>query len=232
MRVWLTHVPMKILAAGTILLSAWPLLFSQSLTAANTGAGVAGNAQKEVPLRIIVVDSASEAKKILQRLNQGEDFAVLAKEKSTDSTADAGGYMGRVDPASLRSELRNALAGLTPGQITPVLQIPSGYAIVKVVSDASISETESASRARRAAVTATSSIRYTTNVSGIGEVESVFFRSPKPPGWDQDLRQVCELRKETLATATGRMEDVLSPANAAKLAAQLPLDVTQEYYAL
>ena len=114
-----------------------------------------GNEPKEISLRIIVVDSASEAERILQRVNQGDDFAVLAKEKSTDSTADAGGFMGKVDPASLRSELRNALVGLAPGQITPVLRIPSGYAILKVVSDASISETETASRARRTAVAAT-----------------------------------------------------------------------------
>jgi len=82
---------------------------------------------------------------------------VLAKEKSTDSTLDTGGYMGKLDPASLRPELRNALAGIARGQITSVIQIPSGYAILKVVTEASITETESANRARRAAVDATGS---------------------------------------------------------------------------
>jgi len=179
-------------------LLAWLPSFSQNASSGNTLANAAGTESKELPLRIIVVSNASEAQQILQRLNQGEDFAVLAKEKSTDSTSDAGGYMGKLDPASLRPEISHALAGLTPGQITPAVQIPSGYAILKVVSEASISETESATRARRAAVDATGSIRYTPNVSGIGEAESALFRSPKPPGWGQDLRQVCESRKETL----------------------------------
>jgi hypothetical protein len=213
------------------LLACLPLL-SQSASSGNTLGNAAANVPKEVPLRIIIVSNAPEAQQILQRLNQGEDFAVLAKERSTDSTSDAGGYMGKLDPSSLRSELSHALAGLAPGQITPIVQIPSGYAILKVVSEASITETESATRARRAAVDATGSIRYTPNVSGIGEAESALFRSPKPQGWGQDLRQVCESRKETLGNATKRMEDLLSPANASELAKQPPLDVTQEYYAL
>ena len=205
--------------------------FSQNAPS-GSASGSQETSPQEVPLRIIVVSSASDAQNILQRLNQGEDFAVLAREKSTDSTAEAGGYMGRVDPSTLRQELRKALTGLAPGQTTPVVELPSGFAVVKVVTEASIAETESATRARRAAVDATGSIRYTPNVSGIGEAESALFRSPKPPGWGQDLRQVCESRKQTLANATKRMEELLSPANAAELATQPALDVTQEYYAL
>src|SRR6266568_5515111 len=187
---------------------------------------------KEVPLRIIVVSGAKEAQQVVDQIRQGTDFAVLAKEKSTDATAGAGGYMGRIDPSSLRPELRDALKGLSPGQTTPIIKIPSGYAVVKVLAVASISEMESANRDRLAAVSATSNIRYTPNVSGIGEAESALFRSEKPPGWSQDLRLICESRKQTLANATKRMEEVLSPSNSAALAAQAPLDVTQEYYAL
>ena len=61
----------------------------------------------------------------------GEDFAALAKEKSVDATAEDGGYMGKVDPAALRPELREALKGITPGQITGVIKVPTGFAIVK-----------------------------------------------------------------------------------------------------
>ena len=60
-------------------------------------------------LRIIVVDSSTKADHLLQRLKAGEDFATLARELSIDPTASDGGYMGRVDPSTLRSELRNAL---------------------------------------------------------------------------------------------------------------------------
>jgi tetratricopeptide (TPR) repeat protein len=191
-----------------------------------------GDSPKQVQLRIIVAPSNEAAQRILQRLNQGEDFAVLAKQLSTDSTADAGGYMGKLDPSSLRHEISDALRGLSPGQVTPVVQIPSGFAILKVVTDASIEEEQSATSNRLAAVSALGSIRYAPNVSGIGEAESALFSSPKPAGWQQDLRQVCESRKQTLANATQRMEDLLSPANAARLDQMAPLDITQEYYAL
>ena len=232
MKVGLVRFHIKLLVVATGLLFAVPLSFSQSSCSANALGNSAGNTPRELPLRIIIVSSAPEAQRILQRLNQGEDFAVLAKEKSTDSTSDAGGYMGKLDPSSLRPELRNALNGLAPGQISPIVQIPSGYAILKVVTAASISQAESATRDRLAAVSATGSIRYTPNVSGIGEAESALFRFSKPPGWGQDLHQVCESRKQTLANATKKMEDLLSPANASELAKQSPLDVTQEYYAL
>ena len=185
-----------------------------------------------VPLRIIVVSTAAEADQILARLKSGEDFAVLAKEKSTDPTADSGGYMGIVDPGMLRSELRNALAGVQAGGISSVAHISAGYAIVKVLSPYSVSEMENANRDRLAALSAIGSVKYTPNVSGIGEAESALFRSSKPEGWGQDLRQVCDSREQTLANATKKMEDLLAPSNAAALASQSPVDVTQEYYAL
>ncbi len=185
-----------------------------------------------MPLRIIVVNTAAEAEQTLARLKNGEDFAVLAKEKSTDPTADAGGYMGIVDPAGLRPELRDALAGVKVGGISSIAHISSGYAIVKVLAPSSVSEMKDANRQRIAALSSIGSVKYAPNVSGVGEAESALFRSPKPPGWGQDLRQVCETRKETLANATKKMEALLAPSNAATLAGQSPVDVTQEYYAL
>jgi hypothetical protein len=55
-------------------------------------------------LQMIVVSSESEAEQVFETLNRGAGFAALAKEKSSDSTADEGGYMGRLDPAHLRSD--------------------------------------------------------------------------------------------------------------------------------
>ena len=183
-------------------------------------------------LGIIVVSSLPQAQQILDRLKRGEDFAVLAKEKSTDATASSGGYMGTIDLAILRTELKDALAGVAPGQISPIAHIPEGYAILKVLPAGAVSQMESSSRSRLAALSALGSVKYTPNVSGIGEAESALFRSAKPPGWDQDLKMVCESRKQTLANATRRLEELLDPSNAAALAGQAPLDVSQEYYAL
>ena len=67
-------------------------------------------------------------------LEKGADFAVLARQKSVDATSLDGGLLGKVDPSTLREELRTAVRGLAPGQLSPVFRIPSGFAIVKVLS--------------------------------------------------------------------------------------------------
>ena len=82
------------------------------------------------------MSSSGEALQILGRLRYGEDFAALAREKSTGATAADGGSMGKVDPATLRRELREALQGVGPGQVSAPVEIPSGYAILKVVAEA------------------------------------------------------------------------------------------------
>jgi tetratricopeptide (TPR) repeat protein len=199
---------------------------------AQVASPLANSSRKGVPLRIIVVSTAAEAQQLLTRLKSGEDFAVLAKEKSTDPTADSGGYMGMTDPALLRPELRAALLNVNAGEISSVVHISAGYAILKALSLDSVWEMESAAHQRAAARAAMGGIKYTPNVSGIGEAESAIFRSPKPPGWSQGLKQICESRKETLANATKQMEELLAPANATVLESQSPVDVTQEYYAL
>src|SRR6266436_5218123 len=85
-----------------------------------------------IELRIIVVSSQAEAEQLLQRLQTGEDFAALARQKSIDPSASDGGSLGRVDPETLRTELRDALRGALSGQIKGPVKIPTGYAILKV----------------------------------------------------------------------------------------------------
>lgn len=67
---------------------------------------------REIPVGIIVVASETEATQIAAQLKSGEDFGALARSKSTDPTANDAGYMGTIDPAKLRPELRDALRGL------------------------------------------------------------------------------------------------------------------------
>src|SRR5215471_17966095 len=86
-----------------------------------------------IPLRILVLNSADEAARIRAELEKGADFAVLAREKSVDATSVDGGMLGKVDPSGLREEIRTAVRGLTPGQISPVFRIPSGFAVVKLM---------------------------------------------------------------------------------------------------
>ena len=107
----------------------WALLYGQSAPPA------AKERSTEVALQVIVVSTPELARQVLEKLKAGSDFATLAKEKSIDPTADTGGFTGRMDLATLRPELRDALKGVAPGQLSPIARIPSGYAILKVIPE-------------------------------------------------------------------------------------------------
>ena len=95
-----------------------------------------------VTLRIIVATSADDASRIIDRLNRDENFVALAEAESIDPSAAVGGFLGKIALSSLRPDLRNALQGLKPGQLSRVVQIPTGFAILKLVEDADSREHE------------------------------------------------------------------------------------------
>ncbi len=72
------------------------------------------------------------------RLRQGEDFGTLAQNYSEDPTyASNGGDMGFVPESALdraNPQLRKAIMDMTPGQVSPILQTPEGYRLIKVIS--------------------------------------------------------------------------------------------------
>src|SRR5687767_7069121 len=95
--------------------------------AALAGTGrLAGSSQDSaVPhltLRIIVVSSMEAAERVAARLESGESFVEVAKAESTDRTADRGGWLGRLALPDLRDEVRQALVGVTPGHLSPVVR--------------------------------------------------------------------------------------------------------------
>ena len=94
-----------------------------------------GDDANAVPVRLIVVNSAEDAQAILDRLKAGADFAVLAREQSVDPTSAGGGFLGKIDPASLRDELRDGLRAVPPGQLSRIVKLPTGYAILQVLTD-------------------------------------------------------------------------------------------------
>ena len=162
-----------------------------------------------LPLRLIVVNSESDAAKILEQLRAGADFAVLAREKSVDATSEDGGLLGKVDPSTLRAELRAALHGLGPGQLSAVFRIPSGYAILKVLPESELAGIEGAARARQTAVRAEGSIHFDFDISGLNETEAALANFPKPAGWNLDLAQACSFRQQSLAAVAERAAHLL-----------------------
>ncbi|HEO64045.1 MAG TPA: hypothetical protein ENN78_02110 [Candidatus Omnitrophica bacterium] len=73
-----------------------------------------------------------KAEKILKRLNAGEDFAELAKDLSEGPNASEGGDMGFVEKGDMAEEIDEVIFKLEPGEISELIETPSGYAIVKV----------------------------------------------------------------------------------------------------
>jgi tetratricopeptide (TPR) repeat protein len=159
-----------------------------------------------VALRLIVLNSADEAARIRTELQNGADFAVLAREKSIDATSVDGGLLGKVDPATLREEMRTAIRGLGPGQVSPVFRLPSGFAIAKVIEPGELTGIEDSRRARQAAIRAEGSIRFDLNVSGLNEADAALNNFAKPAGWNLDLSQACATRRQSLADVTDRAE--------------------------
>jgi hypothetical protein len=168
-----------------------------------------------VPVRIIVMASETEARKVLELLNNGADFAVMAREKSVDPTSLDSGFMGVVDPSTLRSELRQALESLPPGQISGLIALPSGFAIVKVLPDSEIADLRDAGKARQFALSAAAGIRFPPDVSGINEAGLALKNFPKPGDWNRNPVQACTTRTAALAAFFQRIQKSLDPASLA-----------------
>jgi tetratricopeptide (TPR) repeat protein len=188
-----------------------------------------GARSDEVTLRVIVVDTAEEAQRIVTRLRSGEDFIALAQSESIDPTANAGGLLGRLPLSTLPSVLRNALAGVEPGQLSTVVQIPTGFAILKVVDDTDPTNINM-NAAAPASLATQSSVKYVIDVSGIVEAEAVLQAFPKPAGWNQDPRAICQARRQSLDSSQRSLEDFLSRERRA--AAPAPFDLMQAHFAL
>ncbi len=168
-----------------------------------------------IPVRILVLTSADELTRIRAEIEKGADFAVLAREKSVDATSLDGGLLGQVDPSTLRAEIRTALQGLGPGQISPVFRLPSGFAIVKVLAPSEMAGITEAQRARQAAVRAEGSIRFDVNVSGFSEAAAALANFPRPANWNTDLKLSCSLRQRSFADLEARSKMLAATADTA-----------------
>ncbi|HEY7449841.1 MAG TPA: FG-GAP-like repeat-containing protein [Vicinamibacterales bacterium] len=186
----------------------------------------------EVTLRVIVVDSGEKAQAIVTRLNDGENFIAVARAESIDPTAGAGGLLGKVTLSTLPPALKDALAGVAPGQLSSVVKIPTGFAILKVVDD-SDPATRNMNAARSADIptlATKTSVRYVIDLSGLVEAEAVLQAFPKPDDWDQNPRTICQMRRQSMASSQKSLEEFLSPEKQAT--GRSPFDLMQVHFAL
>jgi len=211
----------KTLLAATAFL-VLPIFFPPS-PSGQTTASVA------VPIQVIVVRSPEEAQQALEKLKSGADFGALAREKSIDPTSNADGFMGNLDPSTLRRELRDALKGLGPGELSAVVQIPAGYAILRIMKEGAPAKSVLDDPTRTLALSARGSVKFMQFVAGLPEADTALREFPKPEGWQFSSVKTCEARKRSLSEAIDQLEGMLAPENRSTLFTGPKLDLMQTH---
>jgi peptidyl-prolyl cis-trans isomerase C len=88
---------------------------------------------QEVRARHILVPTEAEAKKILEEIKKGTDFAELAKQKSKDPGAAAeGGDLGYFTKDQMVPEFSEAAFKLNKGELSDPVKTQFGWHIIKV----------------------------------------------------------------------------------------------------
>jgi peptidyl-prolyl cis-trans isomerase C len=88
---------------------------------------------QEVKARHILLEDEGEAKKALERLKKGEDFAKLAGELSKDpGSGKEGGDLGWFEKERMVPEFAEAAFKLEKGQLSELVKSQFGFHIIKV----------------------------------------------------------------------------------------------------
>jgi len=80
----------------------------------------------------ILVGSENEAKALVVALNDGADFAELAKEKSTGPSGPRGGELGWFGPGMMVPEFENALTDMAVNDISAPVKTQFGWHVIKL----------------------------------------------------------------------------------------------------
>jgi len=80
----------------------------------------------------ILLKTEDEAKDIIKQLNDGADFAELAKAKSIGPSKDQGGELGWIEPGQTVEPFEKAALALKPGEISAPTQTQFGWHVIKL----------------------------------------------------------------------------------------------------
>ena len=90
--------------------------------------------KEQVKASHILVEDEATAMKVKEELDQGKDFAELAKEFSTDSSnAENGGDLGYFSKGEMAEEFEKTAFALEAGAISEPVKTEFGYHIIKLV---------------------------------------------------------------------------------------------------
>ena len=89
--------------------------------------------REQVRARHILVKTLADAKDVVERLNRGEDFAVLAKEKSLDaSNKQTGGDLGFFGRGQMVPAFDAAAFKLKAGEVSDPVKTQFGFHVIKL----------------------------------------------------------------------------------------------------
>jgi peptidyl-prolyl cis-trans isomerase C len=88
--------------------------------------------EQEVHARHILVETEDQAKKVVEDLKKGADFAELAKKESKDPGASDGGDLGFFTKDQMVPEFSAAAFALEPGKISDPVKTQFGWHVIKV----------------------------------------------------------------------------------------------------
>ncbi len=80
----------------------------------------------------ILVETEEEARALIEELNNGADFAQLAREKSTGPSGPNGGALGWFTEGMMVKPFEEAVIALEPGQIGGPVQTQFGWHVIKL----------------------------------------------------------------------------------------------------
>jgi len=89
---------------------------------------------EEVQASHILVDTEDDAKKIKERLDKGEDFAAVAKDKSKCPSASRGGDLGFFGKGKMVPEFEKAAFALKEGEISAPVKTQFGWHLIKITA--------------------------------------------------------------------------------------------------
>lgn len=89
-------------------------------------------ASQELHARHILVADEETAKEAIKRINDGEDFADVAKELSSDGSAEKGGDLGWFTVGMMVKEFNDAAYALELNTLSEPVQSQFGYHVIEV----------------------------------------------------------------------------------------------------
>ncbi len=89
--------------------------------------------KEEVEARHILVDTEDKAKELKKKIDEGADFATLAKENSIDpGTKDDGGMLGYFSTGQMVPDFEQAAFALKKGEVSAPVKSQFGWHLIKV----------------------------------------------------------------------------------------------------